>query len=246
MTSETLMLPLRLHICQTCTLACHLSLGNSMIRASHRSSEGCGFDPHLGLRNLFPEVRGWRTFIDNLRYLQATISATYIELSALSNNCSLFDYYWHCGEECFCYFVQLKFCICLDYICINIAIFVVIVEAPDWKKYQAKSNHYDNSGDIDYQMLKPQQDYGSYSQLGKSYYESAMYYSGTWVFVAICSILLGVETFLTHIKVYCGIESVSKIWIWDKYRVIYKITKWSMCHWRVRQNVLLHISVLFC
>ena len=31
-------LPLRLHICRTCTLAHHLSLGSSMVRASYRSS----------------------------------------------------------------------------------------------------------------------------------------------------------------------------------------------------------------
>ena len=37
----------------TCTLAHHLSLSSSMVRASHRSSEGCGFDPRLGLRIVF-------------------------------------------------------------------------------------------------------------------------------------------------------------------------------------------------
>ena len=31
---------------------CHLSPGSSMVRASHRRSEGCGFDPCLGLRNI--------------------------------------------------------------------------------------------------------------------------------------------------------------------------------------------------
>ena len=44
-------LPLRSPIYRTCTLAHHLSLGSSMVRASQRSSEGRGFDPHLGLRN---------------------------------------------------------------------------------------------------------------------------------------------------------------------------------------------------
>ena len=38
-----------------CTLAHHLSLGSSMVRTSHRSSESCGFDPRLGLRNRFSE-----------------------------------------------------------------------------------------------------------------------------------------------------------------------------------------------
>ena len=32
---------------------CHLSLGSLMVRASHRRSEGCGFDSRLGLRNIF-------------------------------------------------------------------------------------------------------------------------------------------------------------------------------------------------
>ena len=36
---------------------CHLSPGISMVRASHRRSEGCGFDSHLGLRNIFLSLR---------------------------------------------------------------------------------------------------------------------------------------------------------------------------------------------
>ena len=51
------------HICRTCILARHLSLGSLMVRASHRSSEGCGFNPRLGVRNRFPEVWTWQTFI---------------------------------------------------------------------------------------------------------------------------------------------------------------------------------------
>ena len=39
--------------CQTCTLAHHLNLGSLMVRASYWSSEGCGFDPRLGLRSCF-------------------------------------------------------------------------------------------------------------------------------------------------------------------------------------------------
>ena len=46
-----------------CTFARHLSLGSSMVRASHRLSESCRFDPRLGLRNRFSDVRVWRTFI---------------------------------------------------------------------------------------------------------------------------------------------------------------------------------------
>ena len=52
---------------------------SSMVRASHQSSEGCGFDPRLGLRNRFSEVRVWRTFIGHLRYLQTPTSTTYID-----------------------------------------------------------------------------------------------------------------------------------------------------------------------
>ena len=36
--------------------------------ASHRSSTGSEFDPPLGLRNRFSEVRSWRTFIDHLSF----------------------------------------------------------------------------------------------------------------------------------------------------------------------------------
>ena len=38
------------------TLAHHLSLGSSMVRPSNWSSEGCGFDPCLGLRNHFLKI----------------------------------------------------------------------------------------------------------------------------------------------------------------------------------------------
>ena len=42
---------------RTCTLVHHLSLGSSMVKASHRSSlEGWGFDPRLGLRNRFLRI----------------------------------------------------------------------------------------------------------------------------------------------------------------------------------------------
>ena len=34
----------------------HLGLGSSMVRASHWSTEGCGFDPHLWLRNHFLRI----------------------------------------------------------------------------------------------------------------------------------------------------------------------------------------------
>ena len=36
---------------------CHLSPGSSMVRASHRRSEGCGFASRLGLRNIFLSLR---------------------------------------------------------------------------------------------------------------------------------------------------------------------------------------------
>ena len=56
------------YICRTCSSALHLSLGSSMVRASHRSSEGCGFDPRLGLKNRFSEDRAWRSFICHLNF----------------------------------------------------------------------------------------------------------------------------------------------------------------------------------
>ena len=37
-------------------LAHHLSLGSLIVRASYRSSECCGFDPCLGLRNHFLSI----------------------------------------------------------------------------------------------------------------------------------------------------------------------------------------------
>ena len=74
-----LWLTLRQHMSRTCTFARHLSLGSSMVRESQWSSEGCGFDPRLGLRNRFSEIRVWRTFNDHLRYLQAPTSTTYID-----------------------------------------------------------------------------------------------------------------------------------------------------------------------
>ena len=51
------------HICRTCTLAHHLSLGGSMVRVSHQSSEGCRFDPRLGLKNRSFEVWAGRMSI---------------------------------------------------------------------------------------------------------------------------------------------------------------------------------------
>ena len=41
-------------------------VGSSMVRASHRSSESCGFDPRMGLRNHFSD-RTWRSFIYHLK-----------------------------------------------------------------------------------------------------------------------------------------------------------------------------------
>ena len=52
-------LPLRSHERRNRALVCH----SSMVRASYRSSEGCGFYPRLGLRYRFFEVRIRRTFI---------------------------------------------------------------------------------------------------------------------------------------------------------------------------------------
>ena len=46
-----------LDICQTYTFAHYRSLGSSMVRASHQSSESCRFDPCLEPRNHFSEDR---------------------------------------------------------------------------------------------------------------------------------------------------------------------------------------------
>ena len=62
-----LWVPLRSHISRTSTLAHHLSLGSSMVRASYLSS-GCELDLRLGLRNRFSEDRARRTFIYPLKY----------------------------------------------------------------------------------------------------------------------------------------------------------------------------------
>ena len=51
------------HICQICTLAYHLSLGGLMVGASHQSSEGCRFGPHLGLGSCFSGCGAWQSFI---------------------------------------------------------------------------------------------------------------------------------------------------------------------------------------
>ena len=64
---------------RTCTLAHYLSLGSSMVRASYRSSEGCGFNPRLGLRNRFSEYRAWRSF--NHSSIPRCLSLSWRELS---------------------------------------------------------------------------------------------------------------------------------------------------------------------
>ena len=56
------------------TWARHLSSGSSMVKASHWSTEGCGFDNCLGLRKRFYEIGTWRTFFDHLTYLRGLIS----------------------------------------------------------------------------------------------------------------------------------------------------------------------------
>ena len=84
-----------------------------MVRASHWSSEGCGFDPHLGFRNRFSDDRAWRMFIYHSRYLQAPpfpkcISQKYIQWifwhlrSITRNTIFIFD-----GPECYTRFARL-------------------------------------------------------------------------------------------------------------------------------------------
>ena len=53
-------------------LAHHLSVGSSMVRASHRLSERCGFDRRLGLRNEFLSIER-DDLLSLLRYIQALI-----------------------------------------------------------------------------------------------------------------------------------------------------------------------------
>ena len=69
---------------QTFTLAHHLSLGSLMVRASHRSSEGCGFDPCLGLRNRFSEYRAWRSFISLIIIIVNNIIIVIIILNTIT------------------------------------------------------------------------------------------------------------------------------------------------------------------
>ena len=51
-------------------LAHHLSFNSSMVRASHRLSECCGFDPRLGLRDHFLSIE-----LDDLSFLLRYIEA---------------------------------------------------------------------------------------------------------------------------------------------------------------------------
>ena len=53
-----------------------------MVRPSHWSSEGCGFNLRLGLRNRFSEDRAWRLFIYYLLF------SHYSPFSFLSSFCS--------------------------------------------------------------------------------------------------------------------------------------------------------------
>ena len=84
-------LPLRQHICRTFTLARHLSIGSSIVRASHRSSKVVGLTPTWGSKIVSLKARTSRTFIDHLRYLQAPTSTTYIDSDRLPCQ-SVLDY----------------------------------------------------------------------------------------------------------------------------------------------------------
>ena len=71
---------------RTCTLAHHLSLGSSMLRASYRSSEGCRFDSCLGLRNRFFEEQS----LTNVHLIQSISKLPQFKLYISSN--TLFTY----------------------------------------------------------------------------------------------------------------------------------------------------------
>ena len=93
-------LPLRSHICRTYTLADHLSLGSSMVRASHRSLEGCGFVPHWG-----SEIVLLRIGLDErssiiLRYVQAPTLLKYI-----SYYCLVLCLFYKRNGNCFVVFI---------------------------------------------------------------------------------------------------------------------------------------------
>ena len=59
-------------------LAHHLTLGSWMVRASHRSPQGCGFGSPLGLSNRCSELWARRTYICHPWYLQVPTRVTYI------------------------------------------------------------------------------------------------------------------------------------------------------------------------
>ena len=52
-----------------------------MVRAPHQSSEGCGFDPCLGLMNHFSEDRAWWTFINHFMKYVALIHEKWWDLN---------------------------------------------------------------------------------------------------------------------------------------------------------------------
>ena len=72
-----------------------------MIKASHRLSEGCEFDPHLGLRNRFSEDRAWRTFIYHWRSPRPTFIKYMSQLSVYLKQFSCFNYKYLTGDRRF-------------------------------------------------------------------------------------------------------------------------------------------------
>ena len=70
---------------------CHLSLGSSMVRASHWRSEGCGFDSRLGLRNIFwvcESLSSQKCFSSSISLALWRLCFPVFEESSLALNCS--------------------------------------------------------------------------------------------------------------------------------------------------------------
>ena len=75
-----------------------------------QKSDGCGFDPRLGLRNRFSEDKAWRTFIYHWRYLQASTFPNYISSKNIiwHQHKSVHETTWHFTTWQLIHFFVLK------------------------------------------------------------------------------------------------------------------------------------------
>ena len=76
----------------------HIYLGSSMVRACNQSSEGCGFDLRLGLRNRFLEYKAWRSFIYHLKIFPSSHISN-IQISSIIINILWLPLRWHIYVE---------------------------------------------------------------------------------------------------------------------------------------------------